>query len=82
MDDYKGWAKGLKQAGYATDPAYADKLIEIIEEYKLNSLDRMTIMPVTQTSVDPKEKQIPLKKPEEIQILSNNDLKYVIAKPW
>lgn len=38
-DDYKGWAKGLKQAGYATDPAYPQKLIKLIEEYGLDNLD-------------------------------------------
>ena len=37
--DYKGWAKGLKKAGYATDPAYATKLIKIIEEYGLSRFD-------------------------------------------
>ena len=40
IEDYKGWAKGLKQAGYATNPAYADKLIEIIERYNLQALDQ------------------------------------------
>lgn len=34
--DYKAWAYGLKNAGYATDPTYADKLIRIIETYGLN----------------------------------------------
>ena len=34
-DDYKSWAKGLKKAGYATDPKYPDKLIRIIETYEL-----------------------------------------------
>jgi len=38
--DYAGWAKGLKQAGYATDPKYADKLISIIERYELYKLDQ------------------------------------------
>jgi len=37
--DYKGWAKGLKAAGYATSPTYADKLIELIERYGLDSYD-------------------------------------------
>ncbi|MBQ9705645.1 MAG: glucosaminidase domain-containing protein, partial [Paludibacteraceae bacterium] len=35
LSDYKGWAHGLKRCGYATDPAYAAKLIRIIEEYNL-----------------------------------------------
>lgn len=38
--DYKGWAHGLKKAGYATDPNYARLLIRIIEEEELWQLDR------------------------------------------
>lgn len=38
--DYKAWASGLKKAGYATDPAYADKLVKLIEDYRLDSYDR------------------------------------------
>jgi len=38
-DDYKAWARGLRQAGYATDPKYPDKLISIIERYELHKLD-------------------------------------------
>lgn len=34
-DDYKGWAQGLQDAGYATDPQYASKLIRLIESHKL-----------------------------------------------
>ena len=35
LSDYKGWAKGLKKAGYATDPKYPDKLISLIERFEL-----------------------------------------------
>lgn len=38
-DDYKGWAKGLKQAGYATAKHYDQSLIKIIENHKLYRLD-------------------------------------------
>lgn len=38
-DDYKAWAKGLKAAGYATDEKYPDKLIKIIQRYKLYVYD-------------------------------------------
>lgn len=38
--DYKGWAHGLKACGYATNPLYASKLIQIIELYKLNDYDK------------------------------------------
>ncbi len=37
--DYKGWAHGLKKAGYATNPRYAYKLIDIIETYELYRYD-------------------------------------------
>ncbi|MDR0686174.1 MAG: glucosaminidase domain-containing protein [Dysgonamonadaceae bacterium] len=39
-NDYKGWAKGLQRSGYATDNAYANKLIKIIELYELHRYDR------------------------------------------
>lgn len=38
-DDYKGWAKGLRAAGYATDRKYPQKLISLIERYKLYRYD-------------------------------------------
>lgn len=38
-DDYRGWAKGLKKAGYATDPKYPNKLISIVERYNLTQYD-------------------------------------------
>lgn len=40
ITDYKGWAKGLKAAGYATSPSYAESLISIIERYGLNKYDK------------------------------------------
>ncbi len=40
--DYKGWAKGLKKAGYATNPEYAERLIKIIEDYDLHAYDKLT----------------------------------------
>ena len=39
INDYKGWAHGLKKAGYATNPRYAYQLIDIIERYKLYRFD-------------------------------------------
>lgn len=41
--DYKAWAKGLKKAGYATDPKYPAKLINIIERYRLFEYDEMVL---------------------------------------
>jgi len=42
-EDYKGWAKGLKAAGYATDEKYPQKLISLIERYKLYQFDRAVL---------------------------------------
>ena len=39
ITDYKGWARGLKAAGYATNPQYANRLIELIQFYKLYRYD-------------------------------------------
>jgi flagellum-specific peptidoglycan hydrolase FlgJ len=39
-DDYKGWARGLQKAGYATNPDYANMLIRKIEEYNLMMYDK------------------------------------------
>lgn len=40
ITDYKGWARGLKEAGYATNPAYAERLIKIIEDHQLYLIDQ------------------------------------------
>ena len=39
LTDYKSWARGLKKAGYATNPNYAKLLIKIIKENDLDQLD-------------------------------------------
>ncbi len=38
--DYKGWAAGLKKAGYATNPKYAPILIKTIEDFQLYAFDK------------------------------------------
>lgn len=42
-DDYEGWAHGLKQAGYATNPQYAHLLIKIIRDNRLDQFDKMVM---------------------------------------
>lgn len=42
-DDYKAWAKGLRAAGYATDPRYPEKLISYIERYNLHQYDNQVL---------------------------------------
>ena len=41
--DYRGWARGLRTAGYATDPKYPNKLISYIERYNLNQYDDLVL---------------------------------------
>ncbi len=43
QDDYKGWAHGLKKAGYATDRKYPQKLISFIQRYKLYEYDKAVL---------------------------------------
>jgi len=45
ITDYKGWAQGLKDAGYATNPKYASLLIDLIEKYKLYEFDKLALDP-------------------------------------
>jgi LysM repeat protein len=69
--DYKAWAKGLKQAGYATDPNYAKRLIALIEENDLHRFDNMSY---TSTKQDV---QTPVKQKA---VKNNQGLKYVIVQ--
>jgi LysM repeat protein len=41
ITDYKGWAKGLKECGYATNPSYAQLLIRLIETHELQRYDEI-----------------------------------------
>lgn len=69
-DDYKGWAKGLKECGYATNPKYPQLLITIIENFDLHQYDKIGMdyirkgkvptasgKPAANTKVDKKEEQ-------------------------
>ena len=47
LTDYRSWAYGLKTAGYATDPKYPEKLIRLIEEYRLYEYDTQKPEPTT-----------------------------------
>ncbi len=61
VTDYKGWAKGLKECGYATDPKYADRLIDIIETYELYKYDTCENVPSKRDE----------EKKEEVNVESN-----------
>lgn len=58
--DYKGWAFGLKQAGYATDPSYASKLIRTIEEYDLSRFDFLTNEELSSMPASPSKLEEPV----------------------
>lgn len=83
LNDYKGWAKGLKAAGYATDPRYAERLIDIIERYKLFAYDKEDAIPlVTASPKDPKTGQtVVTTTTSQRQVFLNNKIKYIIVKP-
>lgn len=57
ITDYQAWAKGLKKAGYATNPKYADLLIDIIEKYDLDQYDLMPYLPI-EIEREKKQKEI------------------------
>ena len=75
--NYVKWAKGLKKAGYATDPKYAEKLISIIERYELWKLDGSK-KPLNKT----REKKISKKQQEKIQENKSDKIenKHVVKK--
>ena len=80
--DYKSWAKGLKAAGYATDPAYDSKLISIIERNELYKLDRGTGLPAGTRNVSVTTMKSTGKGQAEggREILRRNKIRYIIAK--
>ena len=66
--DYEGWARGLKAAGYATSPTYAEKLIERIEKYHLNRYDSLAMGLINKKKVEV-EVKAQEKEMEELQYL-------------
>ncbi len=77
LTNYKGWARGLKKAGYATDPKYPVKLIQIIEAYELDKYDKFNKKyagGVTRVS-KPKPK-----KPGSYIVVKKGDTLYSLSK--
>ena len=95
-DDYKGWAKGLKEAGYATNPRYPDLLIRIIEENRLYMLDQGKFVAKAEGQDDGKamknelpEREVVVENPGMFRVdgapggrtvYLNNGIKFVIAR--
>ena len=82
--DYKGWAKGLKKAGYATDKKYPKKIIKIIETYNLYEFDKFTKKDLKRGKIEkPKKRNIKPKKsiPEYYQVKKGDTL-YSVARKF
>lgn len=89
--DYKGWAYGLKAAGYATDPQYAVRLIDLIERYGLQQYDTVVSpdeLPVTPVVAKLPE-QVELKESSPLykislqrEILKRNNVMFVVANGY
>jgi len=75
MTDYRSWAYGLKQAGYATNPNYPAMLIKLIEDYKLFQFDKFGLEKVPPAVEKPIEKKPQLSREDLIKLrkqLANN----------
>ena len=81
--DYKGWAKGLKKAGYATNPKYPQLLIDLIEKNELYQYDlvkpgRNKNKKVNQQAIANNK---PLRKGSHVVKKHQNNIRYVQVKP-
>lgn len=74
-NDYKGWAKGLKQAGYAEDKAYPSKLISLIERYELQKYDSYKTRDIKKSEGAPALESYRSSR----TIYRSNDLLYIIG---
>jgi LysM repeat protein len=74
-DDYKGWAKGLKESGYATSKTYAEALIGLIEELKLDEFDQNVLHENGLIVENSAESEV-----SHLTIFSANKVKYIVAK--
>lgn len=75
-NNYKAWAKGLKKAGYATDPKYPEKLISLIERFELNKFDLKKSKKIEEISFDGYETN------RQIHNVSKGDTLYSISKKY
>lgn len=78
--DYRGWAKGLKSAGYATANNYATLLIRIIEENKLYRYDLM-VLEGSLDHIDTTSFQAGPGSQVQRKILLNNRIEYILSEP-
>ncbi|MEN9337015.1 MAG: hypothetical protein RLZZ500_2002 [Bacteroidota bacterium] len=89
QDDYKSWSKGLKAAGYATDPSYPTKLITLIEKYQLYRFDAEVlgkpvpqILRATDSTAVEKPTVFPIKNLGNQHVVAKGDTLFSIAKKY
>ncbi|PLX06223.1 MAG: glycoside hydrolase [Marinilabiliales bacterium] len=85
ITDYKGWANGLKKAGYATSPTYAEKLIALIEKHSLYDYDTGKAKPINGRNNRNNNRNNNYNDSFEINpyaddILENNGVPYLVTK--
>lgn len=80
ITDYKGWAKGLKKAGYATNPKYDDLLIKLIEQNDLAKYDRLGKTPPKKVKAKKKDKGAEVKKVNRNIKVHDNGIEYTIVR--
>ncbi len=78
--DYRGWARGLKSAGYATNPQYATLLINLIERYNLQSLDTQPLSVAEARQRQRRSNRTGLLVKPVHPVLYNNGVRYVVAQ--
>ena len=78
--DYRGWAKGLKAAGYATANNYASLLIRIIEENELYNYDLM-VLNGSLDGIDTSSYQTKVGGMSHRKVLLNNKIEYILSEP-
>jgi len=79
--DYRGWAKGLKKAGYATANNYATLLIRIIEENELYKYDLMVLNGSIVNDLDTSSYQASYGAQSQRTVLLNNQIEYILSEP-
>lgn len=80
ITDYKGWAKGLKKAGYATNPKYANMLIMLIEKNNLSQYDNLAKVSPRKLAKKRKPSKSLVVKKVSRKIKLHNNIKYLKAK--
>lgn len=79
VEDYEGWARRLRECGYATDPNYAPKLIKLIEDYRLDTLANGNVKPsaaaATAAAAQPQKRPLKaavVRRAEPIMVIHND----------